>query len=62
MLALPPSLDAPFPFTTPNARLLVVFCDLCLSANRFLFSPHDEAPEVVNDALADWLKSIGYAA
>lgn len=25
-------------------------------------SPHDEAPEVVNSALIDWLKSIGYKA
>ena len=25
-------------------------------------SPHDEAPEVVNGALIDWLKSIGYKA
>jgi len=25
-------------------------------------SPHDEAPEVVNDALVGWLKTIGFKA
>lgn len=33
---------------------------LVLVVHHLSTSPHDEAPEVVNEALVNWLHSIGY--